>query len=316
MKKHHLCFLLTLTLLLALGLTACGGSGGYDRSDDPANAWDVMADEDFSDDVTAWQGDDGSQLLVDISTSSYTYRTWYNRVGTGSLFRDAHGLGLKYCEIGAEYYYYLVREGGGFTVRHIGDGEGRQYGEINGLHCEPAQGEAAAYDISLLDGVWQNALGYTLAFDTQRMRVIECDINDTMSSSALYDWADGRGVFMGGAEVLHPCVSLDGNALVLFPDNGEPRDLDSRSTGVFYRNGDAAAYADLDNAACEESDGRIWYYDGVNYFAVPAGYTLNGDGQACDEDGKLFAPVWSQERYDPAAVWGENWLAENWGGNG
>ena len=31
MKKHHLCFLLT--LLLALGLTACGGSGGYDRSD-------------------------------------------------------------------------------------------------------------------------------------------------------------------------------------------------------------------------------------------------------------------------------------------
>ena len=26
MKKHHLCFLLTLTLLLALGLTACGGS--------------------------------------------------------------------------------------------------------------------------------------------------------------------------------------------------------------------------------------------------------------------------------------------------
>ena len=142
MKKHHLCFLLT--LLLALGLTACGGSGGYDRSDDPANAWDVMADEDFSDDVTAWQGDDGSQLLVDISTSSYTYRTWYNRVGTGSLFRDAHGLGLKYCEIGAEYYYYLVREGGGFTVRHIGDGEGRQYGEINGLHCEPAQGEAAA----------------------------------------------------------------------------------------------------------------------------------------------------------------------------
>lgn len=50
MKKHQLCFLL---VLLVLGLTACGSSGGYDHSDDPANAWDVMADEDFSDDVTA-----------------------------------------------------------------------------------------------------------------------------------------------------------------------------------------------------------------------------------------------------------------------
>ena len=199
MKKHHLCFLLT--LLLALGLTACGGSGGYDRSDDPANAWDVMADEDFSDDVTAWQGDDGSQLLVDISTSSYTYRTWYNRVGTGSLFRDAHGLGLKYCEIGAEYYYYLVREGGGFTVRHIGDGEGRQYGEINGLHCEPAQGETAAYDISLLDGVWQNALGETFAFDTGQMRVIECFTDGTMSSGPLYESTDGRGAVVTGPEM-------------------------------------------------------------------------------------------------------------------
>ena len=315
MKKN--CLNLLLILVLALSLTACGSGGDtYDDSNDPVNAWEVLADEDLSDDITAWQGDDGSQMLLDISTSSYTFRTWYGRVGTGSLFRDEHGLGLQYSEIDSDRYYYLVKEGGGFTVRHEGAGEGSSYGEINDLHFEPSQGEIAPYDISLLDGVWQNALGYTLAFDTQRMRVIECDINDTMSSSALYDWADGRGVFMGGAEVLHPCVSLDGNALVLFPDNGEPRDLDSRSTGVFYRNGDAAAYADLDNAACEESDGRIWYYDGVNYFAVPAGYTLNGDGQACDEDGKLFAPVWSQERYDPAAVWGENWLAENWGGNG
>ena len=66
---------LALTLILALSLTACGGNDSYDNSNDPVNAWEVLADEDLTDDVTAWQGDDGSQLLLDISTSSYTSMT-------------------------------------------------------------------------------------------------------------------------------------------------------------------------------------------------------------------------------------------------
>ena len=106
MKKN--CLTLLLALLLALSLTACGGGDTYDDSNDPVNAWEVLADENLSDDVTAWQGDDGSQLLLDISTSSYTFRTWYGRVGTGSLFRDEHGLGLQYSEIDSDRYYYLV----------------------------------------------------------------------------------------------------------------------------------------------------------------------------------------------------------------
>ena len=78
MKKN--CLNLLLILVLALSLTACGGNDSYDNSNDPVNAWEVLADEDLTDDVTAWQGDDGSQLLLDISTSSYTFRTWYGRV--------------------------------------------------------------------------------------------------------------------------------------------------------------------------------------------------------------------------------------------
>ena len=39
---------------------------------------------------------------------------------------------------------------------------------------------------------------------------------------------------------------------------------------MFYRSGDMALYADPESACFEESDGRLWYYDGVNYFA-PAG---------------------------------------------
>ena len=70
MKKN--CLNLLLILVLALSLTACGGSDGYDNSNDPVNAWEVLADEDLTDDVTAWQGDDGSQLLLDISTPAAT----------------------------------------------------------------------------------------------------------------------------------------------------------------------------------------------------------------------------------------------------
>ena len=50
--------------------------------------------------------------------------------------------------------------------------------------------------------------------------------------------------------------------------------------------------------------------------ALPEGYALDADGMAYDEYGRPFAPVWPEEQYDPAAVWGESWLAENWGSNG
>lgn len=218
-----------------------------------------------------------------------------------------HGLGLQYSEIDSDR-----TTGGGFTVRQEGAGEGSSYGEINDLHFEPAQGEIAPYDISFLDGVWQNALGETFAFDTARMRVIECFTDRTMSSGPLYESTDGRGPYVTGPEILYPCLSADGNAFVLFSDGNAPREEDADSTGVFYRNGDMAAYADSENACFEESDGRIWYYDGVNYFALPDGYTLGEDGMAYDAYGRPFAPEWPEEPYDPASVWGENWLEENW----
>ena len=57
-----------------------------------------------------------------------------------------------------------------------------------------------------------------------------------------------------------------------------------------------------------ELDGHTWYYDGVNYFALPEGYTVAEDGRAYDEDGKVYAAGWTSELYDPSADWGENWL--------
>ena len=269
-------------LALCLGLAAYGDSGSSEVSDGPAAPWNVLTEETLSGAVTAWQSDDGSQLLLDVSISSYTFRTWYGRVGMGSLFRDGSGLGLKYCEIGADYFYYLVQEGGGFTVRHVGGGEGGSYGEINGLHFEPAQGETASYDLSLLDGVWQNALGETFVFDTGRMQVIDCFTDGTMSSGPLYESTDGRGPFVTGPEILYPCLSADGNAFVLFSDGNVPREADAESTGVFYRGGNMALYAKPEQACFEEAD--VWGENWIEESWVSKEIT-GGDDRARDGRG-------------------------------
>ena len=250
MKNRKKYLSLVLALLMSLSLAACGSSGDYydgndggDGSDSSCGMGKPLTEEDFDADISAWQGDDGGQLVLNLPDGCYTYRTWYGRVGTGSVIHDGDDLMLIFGDLDGENDYYLVQEDDGFKLYHVGGQEGSEWGELNGLHFGPAQEEQAALDISVLDGVWQNALGYTLAFDTRRMRVIKCDINDTMSSGALYDKEDGRGLFMGGGEILYPCVSADGNSLVLFADGGAPRDPDSRSTGVFYRGGDMMLYA-------------------------------------------------------------------------
>ena len=131
--------------------------------DDNGAAGEFLTDEDFDADISAWQGDDGSQLLLDLPNGCYTYRTWYGRVGTGSLVRDGDNLVLSFGDLTGENDYCLIREGRGFRPVLLS-----------------GQEEAAAFDSNVLDGVWQNALGYALAFDIQRMRVVACDINDTM----------------------------------------------------------------------------------------------------------------------------------------
>ena len=279
-------------------------------------SWNTLTGEDFEADRTCWQGEDGSQLLLCLDTDNYTYRTWYGRTGTGTLFQDEGGLGLQFCDIYTDHYYYLVRENDGFMLRHVNGEDGTEWGEMNGLHFEPSSVEMTPFDISLLNGTWQNALGKTYAFNTERMRVIECsDDSRVLSSGPLYDKAGGSGPYITGDEILYPCLSAAGNALVLFADGNAPRAPGSRGTGVFYRNGDVETYADLENASFGETDGRLWYCDGIQYFALPSGYTLSEDGRAYNRTNKPFAPDWKEDRYDPVSVWGDNWLDENWGSN-
>lgn len=308
-----------LAMLLVLCLSACGDSTQPDYSDGQEvwQSWDIMTSDDLTADCTDWQGDDGSRLRLDHSTGTYLLRTWYGRAGLGDLFEDEGGLGIiSQNPAGYDAYCYLVRAGDGFTVRHRNGGEGVESGEINGVHYAPAQDEIAPYDSSVLDGVWQNALGYTISFDTAKMRFVCCD-GDTMGSWPLYDRDMGAGIFMGGAELLLPVVSADGSALVFFGENDAPRQTGARDIGIFYRSGDVEAYANPAEAGFEEADGRIWYDDGVRCLAVPAGFALAEDGQAYDGAGNPFAPGWPapEERFDPVAAWGEGWDTNNMGSN-
>lgn len=325
MKKNGKRYTVLLgTLLTALAICACGGDigrgtgngdteSGAETTSASRGMGKLLEDADFEADVTSWQAADGGQLLVNLPEGSYTYRTWYGRVGTGSLEHDDEDLVLIYGDLDGENDYYLLEDAGGLMPYHVNGESGGEWGELNERHFDPAAEKLAVFDRSVLDGEWQNARGYSYVFDTTAMKVAESDPIGVMSSGDMYDKEDGRGLFLGGAEILYPCLSADGNSFVLFPDGGAVRDTDARSTGVFYRNGAMAQYADPANAGFREADGRLWYSDGVHEFAVPAGYTLADDGMAYDEAGQAFAPDWPETPYDPAAVWGTDWPGDGRG---
>ncbi len=325
MKKNGKRYTVLLgTLLSTLAICACGGGigsgtgngdteSGVETTSASRGMGKLLEDADFEADVTSWEAADGGRLLLNLSEGSYTYRTWYGRVGTGSLEHDDEDLVLIYGDLDGENDYYLLEDAGGLMPYHVNGESGGEWGELNERHFNPAAEELAPFDRHVLDGEWQNARGYSFVFDTAAMKVAESDPIGVMSSGDMYDKEDGRGLFLGGAEILYPCLSADGNSFVLFPDGGAARDTDARSTGVFYRNGAMAQYADPANAGFREADGRLWYSDGVHEFAVPAGYTLADDGMAYDEAGQAFAPAWPETPYDPAAVWGTDWPGDGRG---
>ena len=106
-------------------------------------------------------------------------------------------------------------------------------------------------------------------------------------------------------------MSVSDHSFELFFIASDTQSPDGTFSGVFYRNGDAEAYADIENAGFVELGGHMWYYDGVEYFALPEGYHIADDGLAYDEAGNVFAAGWDAPLYDPADDWGEGW-ADNW----
>ena len=255
--------------------------------------------EDLAEDRTTWQGEDGGMLALRADEALYTYRTWYGRTGQGDLWDIGNRQVLLRYGDGS---YLLARSGSGFTLRSL---EGSM-GELDGVSYVPADSDLPEIPLSQLDGMWQNALGETLLIDTARWEYIACS-PEGLASGTIYDREDGRGPYLFLNGFAYPRLSQDGSSLALYVTASETQTPDGSYSGVFYRDGDAAAYADLTRAGFSEDGGRLWYYDGAEYFAVPEGYAVGQDGRAYDANGKVYAAGWESPVYDPGTDWGPDW---------
>ena len=300
---------LVLALTLALSLTACGDSSDTgtdstpnDTTDTSASSAPSMRAEDLA---GGWVDDDGNTLVIDTEDGTYGYRTYYGRVGRGDYTEDAGKPMLDY----DNFNYDLLSVDGGLTLRQNGssDREG-----LDGAHFGQGESELYEWPIDELDGVWQDALGETLVIDSGRMEYLAYS-KDGMTSGTLADQVDGKGIYLFLNGYAYVCLSDDHNSFTLFFESSDSQSPDGTYEGVFYRDGDAASYADLSTAAfSENSSGHLTYYDGVSLFYLPDGYTVGDDGKAYNADGKVFGAGWEAEIYDPAADWGKNW-ADTWG---
>lgn len=298
MKKYIRTLSLLLTAVLTISLTGCGSSdadGGKDRKG-------LMAAEELS---GVWTDESGNILRLDTVENTYTYRTRYGRIGSGVLTAAEDGENAPQLEFG-DYLYDFEVSDGGFTLRSQGSGGGES---LDGARFTPG-GEIPDIPLEKLGGMWQNCEGETLVIDTSRMQYIACS-KEAMSSGTLVDKQDGKGVYLFLNGFAYPRLDVGGRSLELFFTAGDTQSPDGSFSGVFYKDGKADEYADIDKKDFVSQDGHIWYFDGVQYYALPEGYTVKDDGFAYDENGNMFAAGKKTAPYNPADDWGEGW-AENW----
>lgn len=286
-------------LILSLCLTACGKN--QDADEQPSS---YMSAENLD---GTWADENGNTLVLSTADSEYTYRTWYGRIGYGVLAasdEDSSRIQLDFCD----FYYDFIADENGFTLKSNGHGDGES---LDGIHFEYSDGEIPLIPLSNLDGTWQNALGETLVIDSEKMQYISCT-SENLSSGTIYNKDDGRGPYLFLNGYAYPRISADGNSFELFFASSDTQSPDGSFCGVFYRDGNVSEYANTEKSEFVEQSGHLYYYDGVNYFALPEGYSIADDGYAYNESGKIFAAGWEQPFYDPASDWGDGWN-ENWG---
>ena len=159
--------------------------------------------------------------------------------------------------------------------------------------------------------MWQNAVGETIVIDTANM-IYTASSPDYSMDGTLGDEGEGMGLYLyDNEDRAYLCASEDGNSFTLSGEYPGRYSDDGHFDGVFYRDGDIAAYTNLENAKFyygNGSDTWLWYNDGVNEYFLGDEYKLGDDGLASYEaDNKVYPGGWiPDEPYDPSVDWGEN----------
>lgn len=298
MKKIIKALSIILCLFLTLGLAACGN-----KSTDGSTPAEGMAAEELS---GVWIDENRNMLQLDVVENTYIYRTWYGRIGSGFLLTPENNGETRQLDF-ADFIYDFTAEDGGFGLSQNGGGDGES---LDGAHFKKSDGEIPTIPLKTLDGMWQNAAGETLVIDTERMQYIACS-EKSSSGGTIAQKDDGKGPYLFLNGYAYPRISANGSSFELFFSASDTQTPDGTFSGVFYKDAKADEYTRLDKKEFLEQDGHMWYYDGVQYYALPDGYTVADDGLAYDENGNRFAAGWKSKPYNPADNWGENW-ADNW----
>lgn len=299
---------------MLVSLVSC--SDGVDGVDDGENTDDSGAEvldfdvNEMSELNGTWKNAHGDRVYFDAEGGFYAFSNFAGRTGRG-LFESVNGVPM--IEYDGFMYSFFFR---GDTLHFVQSGAG---GEAESLHefefLYDDTVDVVEYAPDNYDGLWQNAKGETLLFDSSLMQYIACS-RESLGSGTLFDAENGKGLYLYTGGRAYFCPSPDGNSFTLWFSDGSETEL----RGVFYRGGNVSAYADLsaDGAGFTTfsyTDGtpdEIWYNDGVNYFYVGEAdeYTIR-DGRAYDSDGNMFGAGWDDGVYDPSEDWGDSW-SENW----
>lgn len=249
MKKYIKMLSLLLAAALAVSLTGCG-----DSADGGKDSGSLMAAEELS---GLWTDEAGNILRLDTVENTYTYRTWYGRIGSGVLTAAEDGENALQLEFD-DFLYDFEASDGGFTLRSQGSGDGES---LDGAHFTSG-GEIPDIPLEKLDGMWQNCEGETLVIDTSRMQYIACS-KEAVSSGTVVDKQDGKGVYLFLNGFAYPRLDVGGRSLELFFATSDTQSPDGSFSGVFYKDAKADEYADIDKKDFVSQDGHMWYFDGV-----------------------------------------------------